>query len=141
MSGAARPWRGSKALYATTAVSFAIVIGFYDGLVGPGTGTFLAFSFVVFLGTDLVAATANTKVINFSTNLAAALLFAYHGSVAWSIALPMGACILAGAYVGSGTAIRVGPKLIRPVFLMVVALLLLKLAFPGLFAFGPPATR
>lgn len=114
-----RPWPHRRRWYALVASLCAMGIGFYDGLIGPGTGSFLAFSFVVFLGADFLSATGSTKIINFSTNLAAALLFAIGGHVRWDYALPMGLAILAGAFVGSGMAVKNGPRLIRPIFITI----------------------
>ncbi|MBV9868202.1 MAG: TSUP family transporter [Abitibacteriaceae bacterium] len=123
----ARPWRFRRRWYALVACCCALSIGFYDGLIGPGTGSFLAFSFVALLGADFLSATGSTKVINFSTNLAAALLFAIGRHVDWLYALPMGLGILAGAYVGSGMALRNGSRFIRPIFVGVALALGVKL--------------
>ena len=125
----AKPWPFGRHHYWAVASLSAAIIGFYDGMIGPGTGSFLAFAYVVFLGTDLISATANTKLVNFATNIAAATLFAIGGHVRWDYALIMGPCILIGAFVGSSTALHVGPRLIRPVFLVVVIFLVVKLMF------------
>ena len=90
-------------------------IGFYDGFFGPGTGTFFAVGFVALLGYGLRRATAHTKLLNFTSNLAALLCFLPAGHVVWSTALIMGAGQLAGAWLGSHLVLRHGARLVRPV--------------------------
>ena len=93
----------------------------------PGTGTFLIFGFVVFLGVRLQEASADAKVVNFASNLAAMLLFAGRGLVVWSVALPMAAGQFAGATMGAHLAVRGGDRLVRWVVLAVVSALVVKL--------------
>jgi uncharacterized membrane protein YfcA len=106
-----------------------LVIGFYDGFFGPGTGTFLAFAFVFLFGFGFVRATGNTKVVNLASNVAAALTFGFSGKVVWAVALPMGLANIAGNWIGSGLAMKGGAKVIKPVFGFVLALLFVKIAF------------
>ncbi len=128
-------WPHRRRWYYAIALSAAAVIGFYDGLVGPGTGTFLAFVFVAALGMDFRGGTGSAKLVNFATNVSAALYYGTHGFVAWPLAAALGAGILIGAYVGSGMAVRVGPRLIRPIFIVAAAAVAGKvvwdLAHPG----------
>jgi uncharacterized membrane protein YfcA len=105
----------------------AVVIGAYDGFFGPGTGTFLIVGFVAFCGKSLPRATADAKVVNFASNLAALAAFAYAGAVAWTVALPMAAGQLAGGFVGARLAIRGGARLIRLAVLVVSGALVTKL--------------
>jgi uncharacterized membrane protein YfcA len=91
----------------------ALAIGAYDGFFGPGTGTFLIGAFVGLLGHGLARASAEAKVVNFASNLAAVLLFAARGAVAWRVALPMAAAQLAGGWLGAHLAVRRGDALIR----------------------------
>ena len=84
----------------------ALVIGAYDGFFGPGTGTFLIVAFVALLGDDLARASADAKVVNFASNLAALALFAWRGVVVWPVALPMAAGQLGGAWLGAHLAVR-----------------------------------
>ena len=110
------------------AITLAAGIGAYDGFFGPGTGTFLIIGYVLLLGHALTRATAEAKVVNFASNLAAFGLFAWRGNVVWSISLPMAAAQLLGGYSGSQMALRGGDRLIRWVVLAVVTALVLKLA-------------
>jgi uncharacterized protein len=111
-----------------TAAAIALVIGAYDGFFGPGTGTFLIVAFVYFFDAELTRASADAKVVNFASNLAAMALFASRGTVLWSIALPMAAAQLAGAFVGSHVAVKGGDGVVRAVVLVVVLVLVCKLA-------------
>lgn len=102
-------------------------IGFYDGIFGPGTGSFLIFGFVRLFGLDLVRANAATKIVNATTNLAAILFFAWHGAVMWPVALLMAAANFLGGQLGARIALRFGAKLLRKVFLIAVTALIVKL--------------
>lgn len=105
----------------------ALLIGAYDGFFGPGTGTFLITAYVAGLGDPPLRASANAKVVNFASNLAAALLFAQRGAVLWALALPMAVGQFAGGVVGARLTIAGGDRLVRRVVLVVVAALVLKL--------------
>ena len=94
-------------------------VGFYDGFFGPGTGTFFAAAFVLLLGYNLRRATAGTKVLNFTSNIASLLFFALAGEVVWQVGLPMGLAQMGGAWLGSHLVIRHGTALIRPVLVIV----------------------
>ncbi|MDC7707525.1 sulfite exporter TauE/SafE family protein [Vogesella indigofera] len=104
-------------------------IGFYDGLFGPGTGSFLMFLFVRFFAFDFLHASASAKVVNLSTNIAALSFFIPTGNVLFGYALPMAACNVAGAMVGSHIAMRKGAGFVRILFLLLVSVLILKLAY------------
>ncbi|WP_157407834.1 sulfite exporter TauE/SafE family protein [Actinomadura atramentaria] len=106
-----------------------IVIAFYDGLVGPGTGTFLVLAFTTLLGTDFVNASANAKIINTGTNLGALIVFTAQGHVLWALGLGMGACNIVGAQLGARMAISRGAGFVRGVLLCVVTALVLKLGW------------
>jgi len=110
------------------AVAIAVVVGAYDGFFGPGTGTFLIVLHARLLGDALDRASANAKVVNAASNLAALALFASRGVVVWSVALPMALAQVAGGTVGSHVAIRGGAAVVRRVVLAVVVALVLKLA-------------
>jgi uncharacterized membrane protein YfcA len=99
----------------------------YDGFFGPGTGTFLIVGFVALCGKSLPSATADAKVVNFASNIAAITAFAMAGTVAWRIALPMAAGQLLGGAVGARLAIRGGARLIRIAVLVVSGALVTKL--------------
>ncbi len=105
------------------------VIGFYDGFFGPGTGTFLVFVFISLFGFDFLSASASAKVVNVGTNLAALILFAATKHVLYLVALPMIACNMLGAVVGSRLAILRGNAWVRKLFLTVVTMLIAKMAW------------
>jgi len=126
--GKARRRRKSGPLPLIAAFLLALAIGFYDGLVGPGTGTFLAFVFISVLGLDFLKATGSTKIVNFATNIAALLTYLLRGDpIHFAEGLVMGVAILAGAFIGSGMAVRIGPRFIRPLFVLVAMALAIKL--------------
>jgi len=106
-----------------------LVIGTYDGFFGPGTGTFLITAFVGILGEPVARASANAKVVNFASNLAAMILFAHRGTVVWRIALPMAAAQFVGGWIGAHVAVRNGDALVRRVAVGVVTVLVAKLAW------------
>ncbi|MBF5045097.1 TSUP family transporter [Aggregicoccus sp. 17bor-14] len=105
----------------------ALAIGAYDGFFGPGTGTFLIIAFSGLLGRTLSRASADAKVVNFASNLAAVGLFASRGVVLWQYALPMAAAQFTGAWIGAHLAVRGGDRFVRIVVLGVVLALVLKL--------------
>lgn len=108
---------------AVTAGSF---IGFYDGIFGPGTGSFLMLVLVASLGYAFITASAIAKVVNVSTNLGAILIFGIHGAILWQIGLALGVANVTGAVIGSRLAIRGGSTLVRKVFLIVTVALIIK---------------
>lgn len=111
------------------AVGIGGVVGFYDGFFGPGTGSFLIFLFIRFLGMDFLRASVTAKILNVATNLAAISFFATNVEILWKLALTMAACNLAGAVIGSRAALRHGTGFVRQMFLGVVSLLIAKLAY------------
>lgn len=104
-------------------------MGFYDGLFGPGTGTFLVLALTAVLHLDLVTASANAKIANVCTNGGALAMFAYQGTVLWQLAALMAVFNLAGAMAGARMALRKGSEFVRGVLLVVVFSLVAKLAF------------
>ncbi|MFE7565985.1 sulfite exporter TauE/SafE family protein [Streptomyces sp. NPDC057539] len=104
-------------------------IGFYDGLFGPGTGTFLVIALTAVLHLDLVTASANAKIVNVCTNGGALAMFAYQGTVLWRLAAVMAVFNLAGGMIGARMALRKGSEFVRGVLLVVVFSLVAKLAF------------
>ncbi|MEU8619802.1 TSUP family transporter [Streptomyces sp. NPDC048623] len=104
-------------------------IGFYDGLFGPGTGTFLVLALTAVLHLDLVTASATSKIVNACTNLGALAMFAYQGHVMWLLAAVMAVFNLAGGLLGARMALRKGSEFVRGVLLVVVFSLVAKLAF------------
>ncbi|WP_415183671.1 TSUP family transporter [Phaeovulum sp.] len=102
---------------------FVPLIGFYDGLVGPGAGSFYMIGFVMLAGYGVLKATAHTKLLNFASNLGGLLAFAVAGAPWWIIGLAMGAAQIAGARIGSRVAMRVGARVIRPLLVVTSSLL------------------
>ncbi|AFR28382.1 TSUP family transporter [Arthrobacter sp. Rue61a] len=103
------------------------VIGFYDGLIGPGTGSFLVIALVSAMGYAFLEASAKAKIVNMATNAGALIFFLPHGSLLWGVGLILGLANMAGGYLGARTAVARGSKFVRLVFLMVVAALIIKL--------------
>ena len=102
------------------------IIGFYDGIFGPGTGSFLMLILVASLGYAFITASAIAKVVNVATNVGAILVFGIHGAVIWQIGIIMGAANITGAVIGSRLAIKGGSTLVRKVFLIVTVALIIK---------------
>lgn len=111
------------------AVLISLVIGFYDGFIGPGAGSFLVMAFISILGYDFLKAGANAKLINLSTNLGSICLFMLKGSILWSIALPMAVSNGIGGVLGARLAIYKGNEFIRVFFLMVIFGTLLRFGY------------
>jgi uncharacterized protein len=121
--------RHTGSRHVLTAVGAGAVIGGYDGLVGPGTGSFLVFALVGLLGYAFLTASATAKIVNLATNLGALALFAVHGDVLWRTGLTMGLANIAGAYLGARSATARGSAFVRAVFLAVVAVLIVRLSW------------
>ncbi|WP_068279736.1 TSUP family transporter [Aldersonia kunmingensis] len=105
------------------------LIGFYDGLLGPGTGTFLIISFATLLGTDFVRSAAMAKVINLGSNFGALMYFAATGHVLWKLGLAMAGLNIVGAVIGSRMALRRGAEFVRIVLLVVVIVMVIRLGW------------
>lgn len=104
-------------------------IGFYDGIFGPGTGSFFTIGFVMLFGMGLTRASGNTKIVNLVSNLAALTIFIPAGDVVWPAAIVMAGGQVIGGYIGARTGIRYGAKIIRPLVVVVSILLALRLLF------------
>ncbi|HQS31139.1 MAG: hypothetical protein B7X59_04490 [Polaromonas sp. 39-63-203] len=111
------------------ACCIGLLLGFYDGFFGPGTGSFFVFLFVRWLGYDFLNASASAKLLNTATNLAALGLFAYKGHVWWHFALTMAVANVAGSLLGTRLALRHGAGFVRVVFMLVVSALIVKTGF------------
>ncbi|MCU7370407.1 TSUP family transporter [Paucibacter sp. O1-1] len=118
--------RHSGASEAWLASAIGLVIGFYDGFFGPGTGSFFVFLFVRFLGFDFLHASASAKLLNTATNAAALLLFAMKGHVWWHIAAVMAVTNVLGSLLGTRMALKHGAGFVRGMFVIVVSALILK---------------
>lgn len=102
------------------------VIGFYDGIFGPGTGSFLMLTLVATLGYAFITASAIAKVVNVATNVGALIVFGINGAVIWQIGIIMGFANITGAIIGSRLAIKGGSTLVRKVFLLVTIVLIVR---------------
>lgn len=103
-----------------------VIIGFYDGIFGPGTGSFLMLILVASLGYAFITASAIAKVVNVATNVGAILVFGINGAVIWQIGIIMGVANISGAVFGARLAIKGGSTLVRKVFLIVTVALIVK---------------
>jgi uncharacterized membrane protein YfcA len=124
---AGKPLPPAKAYWFIALMGAAI--GFYDGLVGPGTGSFLIFLFVTLFGLDFLHASANAKIINLTTNIAALVFFIPSGYVVWEIAIPLALANVGGSMLGSRLALKKGSAFVRVIFIVVVSALILKLCW------------
>mgnify|MGYP001024733252 FL=1 len=110
-------------------LAIGLVIGCYDGFFGPGAGTFLTLAFTGLCRFDLLTAAGNTKVANATSNLASLVTFALGGKVLWAVGIPAALFGIAGGYVGAGLALKGGAKVIRPMFFVVLTLLVVRLVW------------
>lgn len=111
------------------AVLISLVIGFYDGFIGPGAGSFLILAFVGLLGFDFLHASAHAKLVNLATNLGSITLFLIKGNIIWLVALPMAVSNAIGGALGANLAIAKGNKFIRIFFLFIVIVTLLRFMY------------
>jgi uncharacterized membrane protein YfcA len=109
------------------AAASGLAIGWYDGAIGPGTGSFLVFALVGLLGLDFLRASASAKIANVATNLGALLVFVPQGAALWRLGLLMGGCNLVGGFLGARTALARGSRFVRLVFLLVATALIIRL--------------
>jgi uncharacterized membrane protein YfcA len=107
----------------------ALLIGFYDGFFGPGTGMFLIFFYTLVLKYDFVTANANTKVVNLASNVAAVITFIINGKIIYAIGIPAACAGVAGNLLGARLVIKKGSAIIRPIFILTLVLLFGKILF------------
>jgi hypothetical protein len=122
-------FRPRKARDVQISWALGLIIGAYDGFFGPGTGTFLAFFFVLLFGFGFLRATAQAKLVNLASNVAAVAAFALAGKADLTLAMPMAAANIMGNWLGAGLAMRKGAVVIKPIFGLVLGGLLVKLLF------------
>lgn len=115
---------------------FGTLLGFYDGFLGPGTGSFWVFMLVYFLGHSLVKATAYTKIFNLNTNITAMICFAIGNNIDYKIGFCMAIGQVLGGHLGAHLAIKKGLQLIRPIFIVVVSLTIATLVYKNYIQTG-----
>lgn len=115
------------------AVIISLVIGFYDGFIGPGAGSFLVLAFISLMGFDFLRASANAKFVNLATNLGSITFFMISGKILYAIALPMAVCNAVGGLLGARLALLKGNTFIRIFFLIVVTATILRFAYDIFF--------
>ncbi len=120
-----------QALY--RGVLSGVLLGFYDGFIGPGAGSFLVLIFIAILNEDFLHASAHAKFINLATNLASIIYFSVSGHIFYKLAIPMALCNMLGGYSGSKFALYKGNRFIRIFFLMIVCATILRFAYDIFF--------
>ncbi len=115
--------------HVAAAIGVGLVIGFYDGALGPGTGSFFVFTLVGLLGYSFLEASAKARLANWATNVAALLVFAAQGAVVWKVGLVVGVCNLVGSYVGARTAVSRGSRFVRTFFVVVVSAFIVRIGW------------
>ena len=133
--GRATELRFAGRRHLAVAVLAGLLIGFYDGALGPGTGSFFVFTLVGLLGYSFLEASAKARIANWATNVAALLVFAAQGAVMWRVGLVVGVCNLLGSYLGARTAVARGSRFVRVFFVLVVAAFVIRIGsdvVPGL---------
>ena len=121
--------KGAAKRQRTVGAVAGLTIGFYDGFIGPGTGTLLMIVLVAALGFAFIGASAIAKVVNVATNFASILVFGISGSIMWVVGLAVGICNLAGGIIGSRVAIRRGSDFVRKFYLVVTFALIVRVLF------------
>ncbi len=124
--GADYNFKGLNAKTITLGALLAFSLGFYDGFFGPGTGSFLIFGLIKIFGFDFIRASSNAKFLNLASNMAALATFLFAGSVDLKLGLYFGFFMVIGSYTGSKLAMKVGSKLIKPIFIIVSILTMVK---------------
>ena len=119
----------TKTQYYLYTITVGSIIGLYDGMIGPGTGSFLVFAFILLFGNNFLQASGNAKIINVVTNIAALSFFIIRAAVVWKIALPLALANMAGNYIGSHLAIKKGSAFVRVFFILTVSGLIAKLVY------------
>jgi uncharacterized membrane protein YfcA len=111
------------------AMLISLLLGFYDGFIGPGAGSFMILGFITLLGFDFLTASAHTKMVNLASNLGSLVFFIVTGKIIFAIAIPMAVCNACGGLLGARLAILKGNAFIRIFFLAVVVIVILRFAY------------
>lgn len=128
----AEPHKRTRTRGAAAVALTGAVIACYDGMIGPGTGTFLVLALTTTIGADFVHASAMAKLVNAGTNLGALLVFGTAGHVWWTLGAAMAVCNIAGAALGARMALRRGSGFVRIILLVVVLTLVVKIGYDQL---------
>ena len=104
-------------------------VGIYDGMIGPGTGTFLILAFTAFLGLELVSASGCAKVSNLASNLTSIVIYAFSGNIRYTLAIPAAICSITGSWLGAKVAVKGGGKRVKQFMYVVLVLLFAKLIY------------
>jgi uncharacterized membrane protein YfcA len=123
--------RQTRANFVLFVPVMGFLLGYYDGLFGPGTGSFFTIAFVTLFGLGVTRAAGHTKALNLMSNLGALALFIPAGDVLWPAAIAMGTGQVIGGWLGARTGIRFGARLIRPLVVVVSVVLALRLLLFG----------
>lgn len=110
-------------------VLIAVIVGFYDGFIGPATGTFFIMGFIFLLGFDFFKASAYAKMINLTTNFGSICLFVLKGQILWQIALPMAVCNGLGGFLGAKLAVLKGQQWVRYIFLFIMMIAICRFGY------------
>jgi uncharacterized protein len=110
-------------------VCIGLIVGFYDGFFGPGTGSFFVLGFVVLLGFEFVKASAYAKIVNCITNISALIVFIKEGNYILQLAILMAAFNIVGSFIGSHLALKKGNGFVRIIFLVIVSMMILKYGY------------
>lgn len=111
------------------AMLISLLLGFYDGFIGPGAGSFLILAFITLLGFDFLKASAHTKMVNLASNVGSFVFFVISGKILYAVALPMAACNALGGLLGARLAILKGNAFIRLFFLAVIIIVIIRFAW------------
>jgi len=111
------------------AIIISVIVGLYDGFIGPGTGTFFMLCFIILLKMDFLTANTHAKLVNLATNFGSICLFLFKGKVIWTIAIPMAISNGFGGYLGSKFAISKGNTIIRKFLIFIIFLSILRFGF------------
>ena len=117
----------------TKGVLFALLLGFYDGFFGPGTGSFIIFGLIKIFGFNFVSASGNSKVLNLASNFMSLVLFALSGKIDYSIGIPVAISMMLGGYFGSNTAVKRGSTFVKPIFIIMALGAAMKVFYEMLF--------
>ena len=124
-----KPKEMSRVKFVITCIAIGLFIGMYDGMIGPGTGTFMIIAFTSLIGLDLVTSSGCAKLSNLASNVASMLVFLLSGQINFKLAIPAAVCTTLGAVIGSKLAIKGGSKYIKVVIFLVLGMLFVKFGY------------